>query len=96
MSKENAMKVTKENICVYIEDEAQLEKAREILDRYGEGDKIDENTFTITNFDLSSNYMYYGIEGKDWGLGWKPSNSTKITLEQLEEILKGEKNGSSI
>ena len=30
------MKLTKENVCVFIEDEAQLEEARKMLEKYGE------------------------------------------------------------
>lgn len=51
------MKLTKENVCVLIENEAQLEEARKMLEKYGEN--IDNYVFRLTrsddNFAIFSN-----------------------------------------
>lgn len=85
------MKLTKENVCVFIEDEAQLEQARELLVRYNE--RIDERTFYLM---VGTELNFLQIDRKkQWTLGSKPLGHNKlcklkeqITLTELEQILK--------
>lgn len=80
------MKLTKENVCVFIEDEAQLEQVKNILDGYGE--EIDDSMFRIPTFDGCNKLSKWRLDGK-----WRISNSDRntITLTELEKILKGGK-----
>lgn len=85
------MKLDKTNVCVFIENEARLQQARELLERYNQ--EIDYGMFY-----LSHNYLNY-LQIVDNDYGWwlaldKKANGDellKITLSELEEILKGEK-----
>jgi hypothetical protein len=87
------MKLTKENVCVFIESEAQLKEARKMLEKYGEylSDYVE---FRKGN-DVLIDFIQLGI--KRHVKGWWPSDvdqhesKTQITLQQLEEILKEEK-----
>lgn len=77
------MKLTKEKVCVFIEDEAQLEQARELLVKYGED--IDRVTFCLS-INIKSNFLRYCREFQDWGLG-EELITTITTITELEKIL---------
>jgi len=80
------MKLTKENVCVFIKDETQLEEARKMLEKYGE--IIDNYFFRLTQSE--DNFLQYFPIDNDWGLAYQ-ADETQITLQQLEEILKKSK-----
>lgn len=79
------MKLTKDKVCVYIENEAQLQEAKELLEKHGE--EIDDTMFYITKWKGSNFASKWRLDGK-----WRINNSERkpITLSQLEEILKNE------
>lgn len=84
------MKLTKKDVCVFIENEAQLKEARGLLERYGQGIF---NSIFIISIKEDLNYLYFNSNFNSWGLGGKKSPYfTKITLTELEEILKNEQN----
>lgn len=79
------MALTKDKVCVYIENEAQLNEAKELLEKYGE--KIAEDGA----FELKSkldNYLQFFLYDLKWRLLSKWGN--QITLSKLEEILKND------
>jgi hypothetical protein len=78
------MKLTKENVCVFIDNEAQLEEARKMLDEYGE--KVDTSTFDLSAF----NHVQFDTYEQDWFV-CDEDGLKIITLKQLEEILKQSK-----
>lgn len=80
------MKLDKTNVCVFIEDEAHIQQAREVLERYGYF-LSEDGTSELTND--SNDYMYYNELYKDFCLGAKLGMKV-ITLSELEEILKEE------
>lgn len=80
------MKLDKTNVCVFIENEAHLQQAREVLERYGH--KAHLETFFLS--DPEDNFMYYYIGNDDWRLAFKAREDNEITLSELEEILKEE------
>lgn len=71
-----------QNICVFIEDEKQLQEARELLERFGQ--RIDEDTFQLDGWDCMQIYS-----DNTWGLNLSKSN--QITLTELEKLLEDEK-----
>lgn len=77
------MKLTKENVCVFIEDEAQLEKARELLVKYGQ--RIFEMWFNL----IDSNHLSYDADDDDWFMitSSMANDRNQITLTELEKIL---------
>jgi hypothetical protein len=82
------MKLTKENVCVFIENEAQLEEARKMLEKYGE--EIEDN------FDLKAvsknSHIYFNPIYDEWcHYRGKYCPETQITIQQVEEILKESK-----
>ena len=79
------MKLTKENVCVFIENESQLQFAKEILKKYGES-IANDGTFELT--DEQGNYLQLFKGDYKWCLltKWK----RQITISKLEEILKNE------
>jgi hypothetical protein len=82
------MKLTKENVCVFIENEAQLEEARKMLDKYGESITKD-GTFEISK-ETHYNYLRIWTLSDEWYCSLKDVR-TQITMQQLEEILKQSK-----
>lgn len=81
------MKLTKQNCCVFIENEAQLQEARKVLERYGE-----DHNFIWS--DIEDNFLCLS-GSRVWGVyGYMQPNETQITLPELVEILKGEKDES--
>lgn len=84
----------KTEIRVTIDSVEKQQKAIEILERYGELIWGDECSM---NFNLEQRHLCLDLEGRkhDWWIQdvdciqWR--NRTKITLDQLEEILKNEK-----
>ncbi len=78
------MKLTKEKVCVFIENEEHLQVAKEMLEIYGENHNF--------IFDPKED-NYLCLSGSSiWGVyGWMQPDEVKITLFELEEILKGEK-----
>lgn len=80
------MKLTKENVCVFIKDEAQLEQARELLYKYGCG--IDES-IDLFKMLKRNGWLYLQLydSPKEWFFS-KRNNKYLITLTELEQILK--------
>lgn len=79
------MNFTKEDVCVFIENEAQLEEARELLEKHGK--TIDEDSFYLSE-NVQYNYMY-NAWGSLWALGeCTEDEEPRITLSELETILK--------
>ena len=76
------MKLTKQNVRVFIKNEAQLQEAKKLLEIYNQ--PIFERWFN-----LEYDFYYLFFDGIDWWIG---SNDTKelITLSELETILKNE------
>ncbi len=84
------MKLNKSNVCVLIESEAQLQQAREMLERYGEEEGDSKDSFLFGNGEFP--YLKMLIHPKKvWYLSRIQWESELITLSELEEILKGEK-----
>lgn len=77
------MKPTKKNVCVFIEDEVQLDQARELLVKCNQ--VIATPTFYIGS-GKSMNYLNYSTVLNNWGIGFERQNV--ITLTELEQILK--------
>ena len=79
------MALTKQNVCVFIENEAQLNEAKELLEKHGE-EIAEDGTFRLTS--KSENYLQLFVGDKKWCLltKWRK----QITLSELEEILKNE------
>lgn len=77
------MKLTKENVCVFIEDEAQLEQARELLVKYNQ--RIFEMWFNL----IDSNNLAYDCDDDDWFMitSSMANDRNEITLTELEKIL---------
>jgi len=71
-----------QNICVFIKDEAQLEEAREMLERFGH--KICSTTFYL---DDSWDYLQL-YSDNTWGMNI--TNLKQITITELEKMLKDE------
>ena len=78
------MKLTKENVCVLIDDEAQLEQAMELLVKY-------EQTIFKDWFNLSNgNHLIHDKEANDWWLAssqYLINQRTIAPLTELEKIL---------
>lgn len=84
------MRLTKENVAVFIESESHLQQARELLERYGESFSNESKFFTETTIDGYNRLAYFNTGL--WELMYLPI-AKQITLSELEEILKGEKDG---
>lgn len=80
------MKLSKNEVFVFIENEAHLQHARELLERYGE--KPCFHTFTLGK-EKSMRYMYFNQFTRDWEIYIK-THEKQITLSELEQILKDE------
>lgn len=86
------MKVkSKQNVCVYIKDQAQLIEARQILKKYGEKESNYDDAFIYNN----GVYPYLRMSTDNtWYLShWNRNHIhsvklTEISLLQLEKILK--------
>lgn len=75
----------KEEVCVFIENEEQLEEAKNILIKSGE--KIDVGIFFLSEEDdVADNFLRYDEDEKLWGLCYVITQ-TPITLSELETIL---------
>lgn len=81
------MNLTKDQVCVLIENEEQLNEARRILEQSGEEIAVDD-TFSLTTKTFNYLQLYCDIE---WCLLFKHDFLTQITLVELEEILKENK-----
>lgn len=79
------MKIDKTNVCVFIENEAHLQQAKELLYRYGEATCHDY--FKMTPWEYCNKISLMRMDNK-WRVG--NSDKTQITLSELEEILKEE------
>ena len=79
------MKLTKQNVCVYIESKSKLQEAKELLEKYDE-EITEDGTFRLTS--KSENYLQLFVGDKKWCLltKWRK----QITLYELETILKNE------
>lgn len=84
------MKLQKHEVCVFIENEAQLQEARELLEKYGE--EITSEPLDFQFIDYESNYLSLDFNNHVWVVYDKSlPHETQITLSQLEEILKEER-----
>ena len=81
------MKLTKDNVCVFIENESQLQEAKELLENYGE-EIAEDDTFSI-DCCTNHNFLQLFIDDK-WWVGMRNKYQNPITLSELEEILKNE------
>lgn len=84
------MKLEKQNVCVFIESEAHLQQARELLERYDyylakDGSAEYQEAIGFSEW----NFLYYNRLFLDFCLGQK-MDMTQITLSELEQILKEE------
>ena len=79
------MKASKEEVCVFIENKTQLNKAKKLIKKYN--GNIDETVFFLSNKD--EDFLQYFQADENWGLAYQ-SDETQITLLELEEILKHE------
>lgn len=77
---------TKNEICVPIRDEKELQQAKEMLERNGE--KIDESECYISE-NKNFNFLRYSLIDNDWFL-YDNSDRTEIPLSELESVLLGE------
>ena len=83
------MNLTKENICVFIENEAHLEEAGQLLNKFGE--KIDlDTTIQFDERSLKNQFITYDAVDGDWFIGYNSARDKEITLTELETILKSE------
>lgn len=82
---------TKNEICVHIRNEKELQQARDILERNGE--KIDERFFKLFPL-IKKNYLIIDSVDKDWILTFKGSKAlikrTTIKISELESFLQSE------
>lgn len=83
------MKLNKEEICVYIENEAQLDEARQLLEKYGEKESKNKSAMDFVFNGTKCHYLTQNIHGK-WYLQMNLMYETIITLQQLEQMLKAE------
>lgn len=81
------MSLTKENVCVLIENKTQLEAARLLLEKHGE-EVASDGTFELSD-DIDYNYLQIWSLSDQWycSLG---DDKTKITLLELQNILHQE------
>lgn len=79
------MKLTNEKVCVFIDDEAQLEKARELLVKYGCDIDSSLDLFGLLK---RKGWLYLQLyeSPKEWFFS-KRNNKIPITLTELEKIL---------
>lgn len=82
------MKLTKDNVCVFIEDEAQLEQARGLLVKYGENLESDFNYNYAFQWDNSRIYFHPKYNEWCYYYGGNVPFEKPITLTELEQILK--------
>ena len=80
------MKLSKQNVCVFIENEAQLQQAKELLEKHGE-EIAEDGTFELSS--KEANYLNLYIDDK-WFLGWKHEYFNQIKLSELDTFLKNE------
>lgn len=83
------MKLSKKDVYVFIENEQQLQEARELLERFGQ--PIYEPFFNLDGDCLL--IQNDGANDKDWFLSDHDCLNyprTRITLPELEQILKEE------
>ena len=78
----------KEEVCVYIENTAQLKEAKELLEKYGEEISEGCNAMDFIFGGLPHNILTIHSDG--WYLSRFDWEQTKITLQELETILKAE------
>lgn len=79
------MNLTKEQVCVFIEDDAQLEKAINVLNKYNEKHSRFEDSMLL-NFS-GKKFNYLTLLNGYWFLADFESGK-QITLKELEKLLK--------
>ena len=79
------MALTKQNVCVFIENKAQLNEAKKLIKKYN--GNIDETVFFLSN--KHEDFLQYFQAHENWGLAYQ-SDETQITISELEAILKNE------
>lgn len=82
------MKLTKQDVCVFIENEQQLQEAREMLEGYSR--LIDHSHFYLDEGGGDGDNLMYDELTNKWHLSYNVMNLKKITLPELEQILKDE------
>ena len=82
------IKLTKDQVCVLIENETQLNHARRILEENGEEITNIETDFMF--LEKEDNFLCY-FKHKWYVFDSKSSVEIQIKLEELEEILKENK-----
>lgn len=84
------MKLTKDKVCVFIENEAQLQEAKELLEKYGQTQGDEESMAFIYGGKKHHYLTYFYNEDDYWYLSIEAFKHELITLSELEEILKNE------
>ena len=79
------------NIVVYIKDEAMLQEARGILEANGQ--HISKRWYFLSDKKLSA-YNYLRLD-RYWWIGHKSPQETEITLHELEQLLKKNRDNQS-
>ena len=82
---------TKQEICVPIRDESELQQAKDMLEKNGE--KINYELCNLHSYE-SYNYLQFGQITKDWYMSLE-YDLTEIPLSELETVLKGENDGTN-
>ena len=84
------MKLTKDKVCVFIENEAQLQQAKELLEKYSQT-QGDEECMAFIYGGKKHHYLKY-IDNEDdyWYLSIEVFKRELIQLSELETILKNE------
>ena len=78
--------MNKHEICVHIKDEEMLQQAKELLEKHGEKVTNDWYLFSVCGNE-KYNYLHFNNNKNYWFMSIK-LESTEITLDQLEGILK--------
>lgn len=77
------------NVVVFIKDEAELEAAREMLEKNGQEIEKAYGYFYVSVTYKFRNFLK--LKGNKWITGIKYSISKQITLTELEQLIKKEK-----
>lgn len=76
------MELNKHNVCVFIENEEQLEEMREFLE--GNGEKVDNSFWFCLDENRSINYLQLGLTNLWWLCS--PDGFELITIEQFKKL----------
>lgn len=85
---------TKQEICVPIRNEQELQQAKDMLEKNGE--KICTSDFNFNFREINRNWIYLKTDiGGYWYIGRKDGYHTEIPISELESVLKGESDGTN-